>query len=190
MLAQPTLVLNKHWVAIQTTTVRNALCLMCTGAARAIDPETYEIHDFASWIAVEASQDEPGIVGVHARIRVPDIILLTRYGQVPRRHVSFSRRNLYRRDGFTCQYCGNRASADQLTIDHVMPRSRGGLTSWENCVVACGTCNRRKGDRTPEEARMKLRRRPAPPRWTPYVQLDATPKPSWAKFVGPQRSAG
>ncbi len=184
MLGEPTLVLNKNWVAIQTTTVRHAFCLLFSGAARAVHPDTFEIHDVDSWFELDVGWNEPAIETTSRRIRVPDVILLTRYSHVPRRHVSFSRRNLYRRDAHTCQYCARRLPIDQLTIDHVVPRSRGGNTSWDNCVVACGTCNRRKGNRTLAEAGLSLVRRPLAPHWTPYVQIeDHQRKPTWERFV-------
>lgn len=182
MLTEPALVLNKNWVPIQTTTVRNAICLLFSGAARAIDPETYMVLDFVGWRALEPG--DYAIETVSDRIRIPDVILLSRYGKIPSRHVSFSRRNLYRRDAFTCQYCTRRLGASDATIDHVMPRSRGGRTSWENCVVSCGPCNRRKGDLTPQEARMPLAQPPRAPRWSPYLGLDGEDrKASWEAFI-------
>jgi len=100
---------------------------------------------------------------------VPRVMLLIAYERVPKRHVRFSRFNIYARDNNTCQYCGKRFSRSELNLDHVLPRSRGGSSTWENVVCSCHTCNRRKGGRTPEEAKMLLMRRPRRPEWTPLT---------------------
>jgi 5-methylcytosine-specific restriction endonuclease McrA len=98
--------------------------------------------------------------------------------------VPFSRRNLFYRDNFRCQYCGVRTSTDNLSIDHVIPRSRGGLSTWTNCVLACHDCNVRKGNRTPHEASMRLSRSPAQPRWPVYLSLGADHRrDSWQRFI-------
>ncbi len=84
--------------------------------------------------------------------------MLDSYDRLPSAAVSFSRRNLFKRDHWTCQYCGLQPGGDELTIDHMVPRSQGGTSTWENCVLACVTCNKRKADRTPQQAGLKLRR--------------------------------
>ena len=104
------------------------------------------------------------------RIRVPRVILLQAYDHLPRARVRFSRLNIYARDRNTCQYCGRRPPRAELNLDHVIPRSRGGVTSWENVVCSCVPCNLRKGGRTPDEAHMRLLRHPARPRWTPFFR--------------------
>ena len=97
-------------------------------------------------------------------VPVPSVIRLARYVRRPHRQkVAFNRRNLFRRDDHRCQYCGTRGS--DLTLDHVLPRSRGGATSWENVVACCRSCNARKRDRTPDEAGMALARPPKAPRF-------------------------
>ena len=90
-------------------------------------------------------------------VEIPEVILLSTYGKVPRIEVSFSRKNLYRRDGHACQYCGTHRPSSELSIDHVLPRSRGGRTTWENCVLACVRCNSKKADRTPREVGFLVR---------------------------------
>ena len=97
----------------------------------------------------------------------PSIVRLKLYVRVPYRRIMLTRKNVIRRDGFRCQYCGSR---DKLTIDHVLPRSRGGRDSWENLVAACVPCNNRKGNRTPDEARMPLRRRPFRPSHVMFIR--------------------
>lgn len=101
---------------------------------------------------------------------LPSVLRLVRRVSVPRRSVQFSRINVYRRDGFRCQYCGEEFGVDELTFDHVLPCSRGGTTTWSNIVTCCGPCNRKKGDRTPEEADMELLSNPKKPRWWPFTE--------------------
>ncbi len=111
----------------------------------------------------------------------PSVIRLKRYISLPYRKVALSRRNIMRRDGFRCQYCGSR---EKLTIDHVFPRSRGGRDTWENLVTACIPCNSRKGDRTPEEANMPLRRRPFRPSYVMFIRDCVNQiEDSWKPFL-------
>lgn len=126
------------------------------------------------------------IVSVSARVPMPAVVRLHR--QVPRRKLSvrFSRSNVYARDRSTCQYCGVRFSPADLTYDHVIPRSRGGKTSWTNIVTCCVGCNRIKGNRTPDQAGMRLLRPPAVPDWLPVVGRSlATREPpeAWKPFL-------
>jgi len=109
-------------------------------------------------------------VGLQERvIRVPRVIVLMAYDRIPKRRVRFNRLNIYARDNNTCQYCGKRFTKRRLNLDHVTPRSRGGKSTWENVVCSCLRCNRHKGGRSPEEAGLKLLRRPFRPNWTPFV---------------------
>jgi 5-methylcytosine-specific restriction endonuclease McrA len=115
----------------------------------------------------------------------PLVIRLVTFIPVPRRlPLPLSRRTVLARDMYTCQYCGAHASKHELTMDHVVPRSRGGNTVWENVVAACGPCNRRKGDRTPEEAGLRLRSQPTRPRYIALVLLgEANAHESWRKYL-------
>jgi 5-methylcytosine-specific restriction endonuclease McrA len=186
ILGEPTLVLNRSWLAITTTTVRRALSLVFQDSAHVICPRTYRVHDFSSWASLEVNGD-PFIRTVRSRVRLPEVIVLRAYDGLPMRTVAFSRRNLYRRDAFACQYCGRRPGALDLTIDHVIPRSRGGKTSWENCVLACVECNKRKANRPPDEAGMRLIRVPGAPQWSWDVELGAARRASWESFL-PRRN--
>lgn len=102
-------------------------------------------------------------------MRVPRVILLSTFDRVPRRHVRFSRFNIFSRDGNTCQYCGRTLPRAELNLDHVIPRAQGGTSTWENVVCSCLPCNRRKGGNRPEEVSMALLRRPFRPQWTPFM---------------------
>src|SRR4029079_3925156 len=136
--------------------------------ARAVD-EQYRTFDFASWSELAVSVEHDSIGLVSGVVCVPRVILLVAYDRVPKRHVRFSRYNIYARDDNTCQYCGQRFPRADLNLDHVVPRSQGGLASWENVVCSCHRCNRRKGGRTPEQAGMKLLKHPGRAPWTPFI---------------------
>jgi 5-methylcytosine-specific restriction endonuclease McrA len=183
-LDQPALVLNRHWVPIGTVPVRAAICLLYRKAARAIHPNDYSLHDFDSWSTLRVAEGEPSISTVSLKLKVPEIVLLTRYSAYPRRRVTFSRKNLYRRDVYTCQYCGARPQVQDLSIDHVVPRSRGGHSNWENCVLACIRCNRKKANRTLAEAGLRLQHTPGEPKWSPFVTIPiAQRRTSWEQFI-------
>jgi len=168
MLNTAVLVLNRNFQPVHVTSVRRALCLLYQGAAKAIDAQ-YRLYEFADWAALSAANhDSIGTVG--RRIRVPRVLVLSAYEYLPRGRVRFSRLNIYARDADTCQYCGSLFSRADLNLDHVVPRSQGGKTSWENVVCSCIPCNLRKGGRTPEEAGIRLLRKPVRPRWTPFFR--------------------
>jgi len=184
VLQDPALVLNKHWIAIDVTTVMSALSKLVEGAACAIRPEDCSVHNFASWSALRVGEGRPCVRSARLEIPVPEVILLARYGEVPDRGLTFSRRNLYKRDKYTCQYCGAKPPYEDLTIDHVVPRSRGGASTWTNCVLACWSCNAKKADRTLEQAGLKLFRKPSKPSWSPKLLLArATVRTSWKRFI-------
>jgi len=111
------------------------------------------------------------IRSVSFTIRLPSVVRLLRMVKRPKAPVKFSRQNIYARDKYRCQYCGQKFPSDELTYDHVIPRSRGGKTEWENIVTCCVDCNRRKGGRTPSEAGMKLIRKPVKPTWVPGLRI-------------------
>ena len=160
------LVLNRSYLPVHITSVRRAIALLYQDIARAVDAQ-YRTFDFASWAALAADEDRIGLVD--RAIRVPRVILLLAYDRVPRRQVRFSRYNVYARDQNRCQYCGRQFSRPELNLDHVVPRSQGGTSTWENVVCSCHRCNRVKGGRTPAQAGMRLVRRPYRPQWTPFM---------------------
>src|SRR5215472_5812217 len=168
MLDAAVLVLNRSFLPIHVTSVRRAFILLYQGLARAVD-ERYDTFDFEGWRKLIVRSDDHSVGTVGGRIRVPRVVQLAVFDRVPRRHVRFSRTNIYARDRNTCQYCGRRKTRAELNLDHVIPRSQGGRTTWENVVCSCVECNRRKGGRTPRQARMRLQRRPAKPSWTPML---------------------
>jgi len=190
------LVLNKLYLAVHIVSVRRALGLLCKQAAEVVSVEDnrYSTYNFESWVAVseakrrfEAERYGPDdwIRSVSFELMVPRIVRLLVYDKLPTTEVRFNRRNIYARDGNRCQYCGRRFPTSELTLDHVVPRSRGGDASWTNMVCACVACNVRKGGRPPWEAKMKLIRKPTKPRRSPVVKLHLRHEKyrSWKQFL-------
>ncbi len=168
VLNSKVLVLNRSFLPVHITSVRRAFCLLYQGLAHAVDQE-YRTFDFDSWAQLATTVHDERIGLVNRAIRVPRVILLLAFDRIPKRRVRFSRFNIYSRDRNTCQYCGRVFPRSELNLDHVVPRSRGGTSTWENVVCSCHECNRRKGGRTPEEAGMRLLRPPRRPEWTPFM---------------------
>lgn len=183
VLDRPTLVLNRNWQPVGVASVARSLIKLWNGAARVIDPESYQLYTWSDWARLQPAEGELFIETVRFRLRVPEVISLTDYDRVPTNSVTFSRRNVFKRDRFTCQYCGIQPGSEELTIDHVIPRSQGGATTWENCVLACVECNSRKADRTPDEARMPLRHPPKRPKWKPLYATRGVRIDSWSRFI-------
>lgn len=183
VLERPTLVLNRSWLPIGVSTVARSLVKVWKESARIVDPDSYQLYDWLDWSALPVEVDELCIRTLSRRLRVPEVITLTHYDRQPRNIVAFSRRNVFKRDLFTCQYCGRRPGSEDLTIDHVIPRSRGGKTTWDNCVLACIACNTRKANRTPDESRMPLKRKPKRPIWRPVYASHRVQIDSWSKFI-------
>lgn len=180
------LVLNRNWTAVHVCTVRRALSLVVEDLAKIVT-EDYQSFDFDSWRDLSAASPpgQPMIHTPHYAIRAPEVIVLSRYNRIPPRRVRFNRRNIFLRDNFTCQYCGTRPPRDELTIDHILPRSRGGLSSWENVVLACARCNSRKSNRLPNEVGMRLLRRPKKPHWLSCANFmpGDSGRTLWQQFV-------
>ena len=185
LLNESVLVLNRHWVAVHVTTVRRSLVLLYGNHARVV-AEDFSVHDFSSWRELSAaSQTLRAITTPSFRIAVPEVIMLSSFSKYPPRQVKFSRRNIYMRDNYTCQYCGCVPPRDELTVDHIVPRSRGGRSTWDNVVLACMKCNMKKGDRLPHEIGMTLRTQPKKPHWLACSNFHVPPGSSslWQKFI-------
>lgn len=192
-LSSSVLVLNRHYLAVHVINVRRAFALLVRDLAEVIHVEDgqYANYDFESWREIselKAQFKEPNedwLRSVNFEVQVPRVIRLLFYDRVPNQTVRFNRRNLFARDNNSCQYCGKRFSTSELSLDHVVPRSRGGDTSWENIVCACIACNVKKGGRTPQEAHMALIRKPTKPKRSPLVTLKlGNPKyESWKSFL-------
>ncbi|MHC5037422.1 MAG: HNH endonuclease [Planctomycetota bacterium] len=187
------LVLNRHYTAVHVVNARRAFCLLFKQIAEVISVqnEQYLSFDFESWKELSALRDNfPGeetevVRTVSFEILVPRIIRLLFYDKLPRHDVRFNRRNIFARDGNRCQYCGRRFSTTELSLDHVIPRSLGGQSTWENLVCACTECNARKGGRLPAAAGMRLRRQPVKPKRNPVFRISLGSKKyrSWKQFL-------
>ncbi len=187
------LVLNRFYMAIRVVNVRRSMTLLYRGCAEVITIEDgqYSNYDFDAWCevsqfyALEKQPDEDYLQAVNFELQVPRIVRLTRYDKLPQTTVRFNRKNLFARDDHCCQYCGQVRPLSQLSLDHVIPRSMGGKTTWENIVCSCMQCNSRKGGRTPAQAGMKLLSHPTKPRSNPAmsIPLDDPRYSSWKTFV-------
>ena len=192
------LVLNRNWQAVNIIGVRRAFSLLWQEHARVIN--TFE-GDFTpmsagEWIEYSMRRTEPPEDGEYVRtirlsILLPKILLLHDYDRLPMAEVKFNRQNVFERDGYICQYSGKRCRPKDLTLDHVIPRDRGGRTSWENIVACSREMNSRKGNRLPHEAGLRLIRKPERPRWRPFVAVAAGSRTdaSWAHFLHAEKSA-
>jgi 5-methylcytosine-specific restriction endonuclease McrA len=184
VLHRPTLVLNSNWQPVGVATVARALVKVFNDTARVVDPTDYRVYGWSDWQSLVPHHDEPFVQASRdRRLRVPEVVTLTGYDRVPANAVTFSRRNVFKRDHYTCQYCGCQPGSEELTIDHVVPRAQGGTSRWENCVLACVECNKRKADRTPQQANMTLHKKPARPVWKPIYAAHGARIDSWTKFV-------
>lgn len=191
-LHRPVLVLNRNWQAVQTCTARRAVHLLSLGHARVVQDdgeEKFETHDFSSWLSYSQRAPESSMIhSVRIALRVPKIIVLSIYDKIPSKDVTFSRRNVFWRDQHTCQYCLKSFSESELNLDHVIPRDKGGKTSWDNIVTSCVKCNTRKGNKLPHEANMHPRTKPVAPRWKPDFGIrDKQLEESWATFLPTNR---
>jgi 5-methylcytosine-specific restriction endonuclease McrA len=183
ILNRPALVLNRNWQPVGVATVARSLLKVWNETARIVAPADYRQYTWDDWSRLRPQEGEPVIRTRHLRLRVPEVIVLIGYDRLPANAVTFSRRNVFKRDRYTCQCCGAQPGSEELTIDHVIPRAHGGGTNWENCVLACVMCNARKADRTPPEAGMPLRRRPVKPVWQPLYAARGMRIESWSRFV-------
>ncbi|MCP3101608.1 HNH endonuclease [Myxococcus sp. K15C18031901] len=179
MINSAVLVLNRYYQPVHVTSVKRAFSLLYQGVAKAIDAQ-YRLYEFDDWAALSATQD--CITTINRTIRVPRVLVLSAYDHLPRGRVRFSRLNIYARDADTCQYCGKTLPRSDLNLDHVMPRTQGGKTTWENVVCSCVPCNLMKGGRTPEQAGMTLLKKPVRPRWTPLFR-GATRKVTYQEWL-------
>jgi 5-methylcytosine-specific restriction endonuclease McrA len=182
-------VLNRLWQAVNVCSVRRAMALLFEGHAQVVlghHDGSFQTYGFKEWQdASHLTPQEPCIRTVSFRIRVPRVILLLFFDRLPRKEVKFTRHNIFERDRNTCQYCGKTCDRQSLNLDHVVPRDRGGPTSWENIVCSCVPCNTQKANRTPREAGMRLIRRPKRPKWRPVAQVNVGLEydDSWRHFL-------
>lgn len=167
-MAQRVLVLNQDYTALTICGVERAFLLVYMNKAELVAIDRGKV-----------------LRSVNREFSMPSIIRLNGYVKLPYRGVLLNRQNIFRRDGNKCQYCG---STMDLTIDHVVPRSKGGPSSWENLITACRTCNSRKGDSTPEEAGMKYYQKPYKPSFLLFLRdFSGNIDDQWLPYLGTRR---
>ena len=187
------LVLNKHYMAIRIIGARRAFSLLCRELAEVVSLEQgrYSNYDFQSWCEVSELKRffEPDgqdwVSTVNFYVAVPRIIRLLFYDRLPRNDVKFNRRNIFARDKNRCQYCGKKQPTSELSLDHIIPRSMGGNSTWTNIVCACTKCNVKKGGRTPKQAGLTLIQKPVKPKKNPLIHLHLGHQryQSWKQFL-------
>ncbi|TAM59097.1 HNH endonuclease [bacterium] len=159
------LVLNFTYEALNITSFQRAVKLLFSGKAEMVHGRERAIHSTS------------------ITLRMPSIIRMLYYIRRPMQKVALTKKNVLLRDDYTCQYCGVRGER-LMTVDHVLPRSKGGPSTWENLVAACVRCNNRKNNRTPDDANMQLKRRPKQPRYIPWIRIKRNTLPGeWHKFL-------
>jgi len=193
------LVLNKSWQAVGIISLQRALVLLCGEKAKIIDggSNSYQLYSWDEWAVLKPNNNEPVIKSAHSEYRIPEIIILTNYDKIPSPRIHFSRSTIFKRDNFTCQYCGKKVCKETGTIDHIVPKAQGGVTTWTNCILACMGCNSQKADRKPEQAvrtdkhknwngpsPMRLMSIPKKPKFA-LLKCDKDSMPnSWHSFIG------
>jgi 5-methylcytosine-specific restriction endonuclease McrA len=192
-LKRGVLVLNRNWYPIRVISHRRAFAMLFAGIADVLDDwhGDYQSYDFSQWaqlsprLFLDARAKYFWMRTVRVAYAVPKIVRATQYCKIPPSSMRLNRINLMARDRHTCQYCGTVLLAKQLTLDHVIPKSRGGQMSWSNIVCCCKKCNVFKGRRTPDEARMRLLREPRQPHLLEFMKDlgGQVADPSWRPFL-------
>lgn len=169
------LVLNRDWMPLQIWPLQRALIKLFstyadgTPKAKIIDPNRdFAEFTWSDWTNLKVSAGDEYLGILNRGVPIPKVVKV-RYDKPPHEQVTFSRRRLYKRDRYTCQYCGARPGSEELTVDHIMPRSKGGLSTWQNCCLSCLNCNLKKANRTPKEAKMSFFNKkfiPKKPKWS------------------------
>lgn len=188
-MSSDVLVLNRNFYAIHITNWRRALSLVYLDHARVVDEE-YRTYSFSDWREMSKLIDNHPSGYVHTptfKIAIPEVISLKIYDRLPVSEVKFTRRNIYEHYGYICCYCGKKFQTHDLNLEHVMPKSRGGQSTWDNIVTSCISCNLKKGDMLPREAGMKLLIQPTKPKWKGAQSLvlhsSFKVKASWQRFI-------
>ncbi len=183
------LVLNRNFHAIQIAPWERALTLLYLDHAQVVDPD-YRTYDFEDWLQLSQLMAESPSGFIHTptcKIAIPEVIALRAFDRLPLHEITFTRRNIYEHYGYRCCYCGKRFPTQDLNLEHIVPRSRGGKTDWSNVVTACIPCNLKKGDRLPLEAGLRLLIRPSKPdargRFQILLRAPIRYRASWQRFI-------
>lgn len=184
ILKKPVLVLNKLWVPIRVITTIRAFKLIFAGKASVINVSDYSVYNWDMWSKLEPGEDDVVIHTSSSTIKIPEVITLSKYDKLPKKGMKLTKKNIFIRDYYTCQYTGEKVSTKSADIDHVIPKSKGGKTSWDNLVVCSKKINRRKADKTPEEAGLRLLKRPCKPApQVIFIDPRMDMPESWKNFI-------
>lgn len=189
-LNKSVLVLNRGFSAISVVTVMDAISSVYTDKSIFVDQD-YIQYQWSEWaqvkkVDIEIAKSDPDNhiqMGTYG-IKLPQVMLLKSYSKIPQQAVRLTRRNIYIRDGGRCQYTGKRLKTSEITLDHVVPRCKGGKNTWQNLVIASLSANTKKGGMTPQQAKMKLLKTPCAPKWDPiYITGIRNCPQSWKNFI-------
>jgi len=192
VLEEKVLVLNRLWQAINVCSARRAICFLYTGHAKVVQSNNgnYELYDFVKWLEYSRNnlKENSGNGLIHSisfSLKKPSIIILGFYLGYPNLRIKLSRENIYKRDKYTCQYCGKKMEHKKLNIDHILPRHRGGKTTWTNVVTCCFACNLKKGGKILSETDMQLLQKPHAPLRYPLqnLHIETHEHDGWAHFI-------
>lgn len=190
VLTKRVLVLNRLWQPVNIVGVKRAFSLLMQEHAKVINTGAdFQVFSGGEWIAYSLENppenENEAIHTVKLQLRIPHVLLLNDYAHVPAKEVKFNRQNVFDRDDFTCQYCGKKSHESGLNLDHVIPRDRGGKTSWENIVTSCISCNTKKANRLPHQAGMHLKKKPNQPKWRTFASeiSGAEAEEGWDYFL-------
>jgi len=164
------LVLNKNWQAVGIKSPADTFAMLMTDTATGLDIRGLDYMvplRWNDWLQLPIEDDDEFVQTINCKIKIPKVIILSKFDKVPRKRPRFSQKNIWIRDNYTCQYTGKKLKPGEGNIDHVVPRSKGGSTDWTNCVLACKKINAKKANATPEEAGLRLLKKPEPPKELP-----------------------
>ena len=159
------LILNKSWIPIRIKNVKTAIKLVFNKRACFVDPVDYSVYNWQEWFSIDIKDEEYIHCSHNKKMKIPEWVILTKYNQIPNYNVKLTKRNIFIRDKYKCQYSGKTVDLKEGDIDHIIPKSRGGKTEWNNLVVCSKDINRAKSNRTPEEAQLELLKKPIKPKF-------------------------
>jgi len=178
------LILNKGWTPIRVRNVKTAIKLLFRKRACVVSPEDYQVFSWEKWLEQKIEDGEKYIQAVSCKIKVPEVIVLTEYQKIPIYDVRLTKKNIFLRDKWRCQYSGKVLSPKEADIDHIIPKSKGGKNTWGNLVTTSKKLNRKKGNKSLEEVGLKLLKKPSKPSHRSLL-FDPRKKipESWSKFL-------
>lgn len=181
------LILDKNYQPIKILTGKDAIVLLFTDKAYVLD-SSYTKYSLDEWIEYSeniSDEELPTIRSTNFNFIVPEVMILPHYTRkhTHNRKMKYSRPSVFKRDKYTCQYCGKTYKKNELTVDHIVPRAQGGKSSWMNITTACKPCNSKKADKTLEESGMKLLNQPRVPTWKDTLENIPDGKSMWSNFL-------